>query len=329
MLEVEQLTRRYGSFTAVDDVSFSIDRGEIAGLLGHNGAGKTTIMKMVSGYLEPDLGTITVGGLDLASHTKAVRRELGYLPENLPIYPDMVVADYLEFAAQLKGLRGDVMRDEITRVVAATDIGAKLLAPIATLSRGFKQRVGVAQAILGSPRLLVLDEPTNGLDPTQTEHMRALIRDLAQDATVILSTHIMQEVEALCDRVLILGAGRLAVDARLDALRFSNHALLSCSLPPERALPLLGGLEGIGDATPGDRSAGSAAVDYRLQLADGADHRSVCSRVAKAVLGEGAELYTLQMEQRDLETLFREVSTAPQSSLPAADEEEGRISDAA
>jgi ABC-2 type transport system ATP-binding protein len=329
MLEVGRLTRRYGSFVAVEDVSFNIGRGEIVGLLGHNGAGKTTIMKMVSGYLEPDRGTITVGGLDLAAHTKQVQKWLGYLPENLPIYPDMVVADYLEFAAGLKGLCGDRMREEITRVVAATDIGARLLSPIATLSRGFKQRVGVAQAILGSPRLLIMDEPTNGLDPTQTEHMRQLIRELAQDATVILSTHIMQEVDAVCDRVLILSAGRLAVDARLEQLRLSNRALLSCSLPPERALPLLGSLEGVGEVTPAAGSGGAAPGDYRLKFTEGAGHRAVCSRVASAVLAEAAELYSLQIEQRDLETLFREVSSAPHSTLAAAGREEGSIDDAA
>ena len=207
MLDVKQLTRCYGDFVAVDNVSFNIGSGEIVGLLGHNGAGKTTVMKMLSGYLEPDHGQIAIGGLDLAANTKQVQRDLGYLPENLPIYPDMVVADYLDFAARLKGLEGQAARDEMRRVVHATDIGAKCLSPIATLSRGFKQRVGVAQAILGSPRLLILDEPTNGLDPTQTEHMRQLIRQLAENATVILSTHIMQEVDALCDRVLILSGG--------------------------------------------------------------------------------------------------------------------------
>jgi ABC-2 type transport system ATP-binding protein len=329
MLDVSQLTRRYGRLTAVDDVSFRIDRGKIAGLLGHNGAGKTTIMKMLSGYLEPDSGSITVGGLELASQTKQVQRNLGYLPENLPIYPDMVVADYLEFAAELKGLRGDGMVGEIKRVVAATDIGTKLLAPIATLSRGLKQRVGVAQAILGSPSLLILDEPTNGLDPTQTEHMRQLIRDLARDATVILSTHIMQEVAALCDRVLILSAGRLAVDAALDDLRLGNRVLLSCSLPPERAVPLLSGLEGVSEAGVCGEAGSSGAVEYRLGLSGAVEHRAVCALIAQAVLGAGAELYGLSMEQRDLETLFREVSSAPHSMIAAAGRGEESIDDAA
>src|SRR5690606_25587255 len=228
MLEVSGLTRRYGDFLAVDKVSFAIGSGEIVGLLGHNGAGKTTIMKMLSGFLEPDAGTVRISGIDLAASPKEVQKHLGYLPENLPVYPDMVVADYLDYAADLKGLAGDVKRAEIARAVRETDIGDKFLAPIATLSRGYRQRVGVAQAILGKPRLLILDEPTNGLDPTQTLHMRNLIRRLAEHATVIISTHIMQEVEALCGHVLIVKGGRLVIDEKLDDLKLARELEIEC-----------------------------------------------------------------------------------------------------
>ena len=168
MLEVDQLTRNYGTFVAVDHVSFSIQKGEIVGLLGHNGAGKTTIMKMLSGFLEPDQGSVMIDGVDLQNETKPLQQRLGYLPENLPLYPEMTVVDYLDYAADLKGLSPEVKAVEIRRAVQATEIASKAMAPIATLSRGFKQRVGVAQAILGKPNLLILDEPTNGLDPTQT-----------------------------------------------------------------------------------------------------------------------------------------------------------------
>jgi ABC-2 type transport system ATP-binding protein len=329
MLAVSQLSRSYGDFLAVDQVSFSIDKGEIVGLLGHNGAGKTTIMKMLGGYLEPDQGQVTIAGLDLATHTKQAQRQLGYLPENLPVYPDMVVADYLEFAAQLKGLQGDAQRSEIRRVVQATDIGAKLLSPIATLSRGLKQRVGVAQAILGSPKLLILDEPTNGLDPTQTEHMRQLIRELARDATVILSTHIMQEVDALCSRVLILRAGQVSVDASLEDLRFSNHALLVTSLAPEDALARLETLEGITGAALQFADREGQPFEYRLALEPTGQHQAICARVAAAVAEARAELYSLQMEHRDLETLFREVSQAPLSNLADSNLSDGGSRDAA
>ena len=310
MLKVSQLTRRYGDFIAVDQVSFNIDRGEIVGLLGHNGAGKTTIMKMLSGYLEPHKGTISIGELELASHTKDLQRDLGYLPESLPIYQDMAVADYLDFSAELKGLQGANRREELRRAIAATELQEKLLSPIATLSRGFKQRLGVAQAILGRPGLLILDEPTNGLDPTQTEHMRALIRELASDATVILSTHIMQEVDALCDRVLILRAGRMAVDAGLDELRRSNRVLLSTSLSSElahRCLNEVTGVHSVASAT----SADGAAMEYTVDLRADATGQAVCAGIARAVHDAGAELFSLQPEHRDLETLFREVSTAP------------------
>ena len=329
MLDVKQLTRCYGDFVAVDNVSFNIGSGEIVGLLGHNGAGKTTVMKMLSGYLEPDHGRIAIGGLDLAANTKLVQRDLGYLPENLPVYPDMVVADYLDFAARLKGLKGQAAKDEMRRVVHATDIGAKCLSPIATLSRGFKQRVGVAQAILGHPRLLILDEPTNGLDPTQTEHMRQLIRQLAENATVILSTHIMQEVDALCDRVLILSGGQLAVDARLEELRASNRALLTTSLQPSRIQPQLDALEVVQAVAPANADNSGSAYQYRLELHNRESHQTACARIASLVQDAGGDLYALHMEQRDLDSLFAEVSRAPSSSLGNSREQEEVDSEAA
>ncbi|WP_305907756.1 ABC transporter ATP-binding protein [Methylomarinum sp. Ch1-1] len=311
MLEVSDLTRLYGDFVAVDRVGFSIGQGEIVGLLGHNGAGKTTIMKMLSGYLEPNQGRISIDGIDLTDDAKQVQRTLGYLPESLPIYPEMSVADYLDYAAELKGLTGDHKYLEIKRAIGATAIADRLLSPISTLSRGYKQRVGVAQAILGQPRLLILDEPTNGLDPTQTEQMRRLIRDLAQDATVILSTHIMQEVEALCDRALILRNGRLAVDARLDELRHSNHLLIATTLAPQSAEQRLRALNGIENLEVLSHAAEpEGGYRYRLTLSERDACNTISAALAKSIIEAGAELYQLHPEQRDLETLFREVSNA-------------------
>ena len=222
MIEVQSLTRLYDKTIAVDDVSFHIGNNEIVGLLGHNGAGKTTIMRMLSGYLEPTAGSISVGGIDLGTQAQTVQQQLGYLPENLPVYPDMIVADYLEYAATLKGIAKKERYQAVRGALLATDLAKRALDPVSTLSRGLRQRVGVAQAILGRPRLLILDEPTNGLDPDQTEHMRRLIRKLARRATVILSTHIMQEVEAICDRVLMLRNGQLALDQRMRDLHHSR-----------------------------------------------------------------------------------------------------------
>ncbi len=317
MLTVSNLSRSYGSFLAVDTVSFSIKPGEIVGLLGHNGAGKTTIMKMLSGYLEPDAGSIEVEGLNLASDAKRIQRLLGYLPENLPVYPEMTVADYLDYAADLKGLQGDLKTAEIRRAVSATDIGAKILAPIATLSRGYKQRVGVAQAILGKPRFLILDEPTNGLDPTQTEHMRQLIRELAQHATVILSTHIMQEVEALCDRVLIVKGGRLVVDAALADLRQSRELDLVSDLDIAALRKALDAAAGVNAVQPVGQATG-AWRSYRIELADAHDIHEAAANITGIITRAGGRVALLQPVVRNLETLFREVSERPEESRHAA-----------
>ncbi len=305
MLEVNQLSRKYGSFVAVDNVSFTINKGEIVGLLGHNGAGKTTIMKMLSGYLEANTGTVVVDGTDLELEPKQVQKILGYLPESLPVYAEMTVADYLDFAADLKGLKHSDKTSEIKRVIKATDIAEKLLAPIVTLSRGYKQRVGVAQAILGRPKLLILDEPTNGLDPEQTQHMRDLIREVAQDATVILSTHIMQEVEALCTRVLMLHAGRLALDEQLENLQHSNHLLVESSLPESRLslLQALDGVEGIAVVA----TSGESTI-CRVKTHKDASQKTIAAGIAKILAENNQSLYLLKPELRDLETLFKEVS---------------------
>lgn len=305
MLDVTQLTRRYGDFKAVDNVSFTIKTGEIVGLLGHNGAGKTTIMKMISGYLEPSNGSVSLDGVSLEGDAKLVQQGLGYLPESLPVYPEMSVADYLNYAAGLKGLEGEIKNAEIKRVIQATDIAEKLLAPIATLSRGYKQRVGVAQAILGKPKLLILDEPTNGLDPEQTLLMRKLIKDIAQDATVILSTHIMQEVEAICSRVLMLRAGQLAVDELLENLKRSNSLLLHTSLPSDQST-LLTQLAGIASvsALPSE----SSTAIYRIEIEKDAELDNVAALVAETIVQAKHKLIQLKPEIRDLESLFKEVN---------------------
>jgi ABC-2 type transport system ATP-binding protein len=305
MLEIDHLTRDYDGYLAVDDVSFSIEKGEIAGLLGHNGAGKTTIMKMISGYLEPSSGRIRIEGMDIARQRTEVQSRIGYLPETLPIYPEMSVADYLDYAARLKGLPEATVNSEIRRAVESTDIGSRLLAPIASLSRGYKQRLGVAQAILGNPRLLILDEPTNGLDPTQTQHMRDLIKALASEATVILSTHIMQEVDALCDRVLILRSGELALDATLAELRHSNRLAVGSDIDSGTARDLLLPLEGVEDLVPEGKG------QFLLTLGADSDPNAVCNRVAITLIERGHSLYELRRQQRDLESVFREASELP------------------
>ncbi len=297
MIDVTNLSRAYGDFLAVDGVSFEITDGEIVGLLGHNGAGKTTIMKMLSGYLEPTTGSISIDSLDIATEAQAVQGRLGYLPENLPVYPDMTVADYLDYAATLKGLEGEKLRQAVRRVVRETELQGKLLDSIATLSRGYRQRVGVAQALLGEPRVLILDEPTNGLDPNQTQHMRELIKGLSRQATVILSTHIMQEVDAICDRVLILRDGKLVLDQRLAELRDTGHLLLKTDLDAARVRALLPQhpLEEVGNM-------------LRIELGEGREADAIAAELAGAITGAGGKLFHLAPESRDLESVFRAVS---------------------
>lgn len=296
MIEADGLERRYGEFVAVDGVSFAIGAGEVVGLLGHNGAGKTTIMKMLTGYLEPSAGRALVDGLEVESQRQQAQQLLGYLPENLPLYPEMTVADYLAYVATLREVEP---RRAVRRAIEATALEAKAMATIGTLSRGFKQRVGVAQAILHQPRCLILDEPTNGLDPQQTQQMRTLIRDLSADATVILSTHIMQEVEAVCDRALILRGGHLVLDERLEDLQ-TDSALVVRTAPQE---PLAAGLQqlaGVSDVTemgPGHFEVrGSDSLD-----AMAADVAQLCQR-------QQVPLYELAPIRRDLERVFREAN---------------------
>ncbi len=305
MIQADGLTRRYGTFLAVDSVNFKIGPGEIVGLLGHNGAGKTTIMKMLTGFLEPSAGTITVDGVDVAEAPKQVQQSLGYLPESLPLYPEMTVMDFLDFTAELRGVRDGRAR-AIREAVAATELEEKAFDPIHTLSRGYRQRVGVAQAILHKPRFLVLDEPTNGLDPGQTQHMRDLIVELAKDATVILSTHIMQEVNAVCGRVMILRQGRLVLDDSIAALTRSERLSLATNGDREQVTRVLSGIAGAGAAEPVAMRDGQH--HYRVPLSGDID--AVTAAVASALVGAGLSVYAIAPEHRDLETVFREVSDA-------------------
>ena len=296
MIEAAGLTRRYGDFCAVSDVSFAIEQGEIVGLLGHNGAGKTTIMKMLTGYLEPSSGSVSVDGVAVERQPLVVQKRLGYLPENLPLYPELSVVDYLAYTAQLRGVEP---RTAVAKAIAATELEEKARDPIATLSRGFKQRVGVAQAILHTPRFLILDEPTNGLDPSQTQHMRELIQKLAQTATVILSTHIMQEVDAICDRAIILRDGKLVLDERLADLQVSNRYRVRTA-PGRDLAGLLARDSTVAQTLDEGQGSWIVTVSGDMDAATGS--------LAQHVTGAGWPLFELGVVKRDLETVFREVN---------------------
>src|SRR5205809_915835 len=222
-LSLDGVSKRFGGVTAVDQVSFAVDRGQVVGFLGPNGAGKSTTMRMITQYYEPDTGQITLDGVPLAQAARESKRRIGYLPENNPLYGDMLVADYLAFIADLRELAGLTRRQSLDAAVTGTGIESVYYRPIGELSKGFRQRVGLAQAILHRPDLLVLDEPTEGLDPNQRVEIRRLIGELGKDRTVLLSTHVLSEVQQSCSRLLIINGGKIAADGRQGCGRASGH----------------------------------------------------------------------------------------------------------
>ena len=225
MIEVSHLTKQYGNHLAVDDVSFTVADGQICGLLGPNGAGKSTIMNILTGYLSATSGQVTVAGHPLPEEADAAKACVGYLPEQPPLYPEMTVQEYLTFAAELKGVKKAERKEQVCRAARRTGLEAVLPRLIRSLSKGYKQRVGIAQALLGSPRLIILDEPTVGLDPAQVIEIRKLIRELGRAHTVILSSHILSEVQAVCQQILILSKGHLAAVGSLEELTADGKSL--------------------------------------------------------------------------------------------------------
>lgn len=301
MIEVQAVSRKYGDLVAVDNVSFSISRGEIVGLLGHNGAGKSTIMRMLTGYLEPTAGFIKIDGLEIGEKRLEIQRKIGYLSENAPLYPDMSVLQYLEYVAKLRAVPYSNRSEAIRKAVARAGLVDHATDSVNTLSKGYKQRLGVAQAIVHDPEILILDEPTNGLDPSQIFEMRSLVKSLSANATVILSTHILQEVEAVCQRVIIMVQGRIGLDARLSELQQSNRLVVAMNDAPEEAKDVLGNLNGVRGVQPlEDR------LSYLLDL--DAPPARVAPRVAKAAVQRGWDLFKITEEERTLEAVFREVS---------------------
>src|SRR5256712_7198027 len=260
-LSLDGVSKRFGGMTAVDHVSFAVDRGQVVGFLGPNGAGKSTTMRLITQYYEPDTGTIKLDGVRLADAGRAAKRRIGYLPENNPLYEDMLVHDYLAFIADLRELAGLIRRQAMDAAVTATGIETVYFRPIAELSKGFRQRVGLAQAILHRPDLLVLDEPTEGLDPNQRVEIRRLIGALGKDRTVILSTHVLSEVQQTCSRLLIINRGKIVADGAVDRL------IAQAAGAVENAVEASGAGAGKG--------AGEPPGGSRVQPAAGPDGRSV------------------------------------------------------
>jgi ABC-2 type transport system ATP-binding protein len=280
MIEAQNLSRRYGDFTAVDGISFSVREGEILGMLGPNGAGKTTTIRMITGFLPPTGGRVTVDGKDLFESPRAARRQVGYLPENVALYPEMRVSEYLAYRARLEGLSRAEARQAIPVTLERCLLADVREQIIGTLSKGYRQRVGLATAILHNPRVLVLDEPTVGLDPRQIISIRELIRELGRQHTLLLSTHILPEVELLCDRVVIIDRGRIIAEGTPASLRASwtgNPALrvvLKGAPGAAGAAEVLGRLPGVVGVVPAEGDA------WRLECEPGADPREEVFRAA-------------------------------------------------
>ena len=213
LIEIDSLTKRFGAFTAVDNVSFTVAKGEVLGFLGPNGAGKSTTMRMLAGFMIPTAGTARICGHDVQTDSVAARRELGFLPEGAPTYPEMAVTGFLRFCAKIRGYRGGELNDRVAHAIGLTGLQGVRLQPVETLSKGFKRRVGLAQALLHDPPVLVLDEPTDGLDPNQKHEVRALIQQMAPNKAIVISTHILEEVDAVCSRGIIIANGRIVADA--------------------------------------------------------------------------------------------------------------------
>jgi len=321
MIEVHDLTRRFGPKVAVDGLSFQVRPGEVLGFLGPNGAGKSTTMKMLTGYLRPSGGSARVCGYEVQARPVEVQRRLGYLPEGAPLYADMTVLELLGFAAAVRGYRGSERQRRIAAVVEQVHLGPVLHQSIETLSKGFKRRVGLAQAILHDPEVLILDEPTDGLDPNQKHEVRALIRAMAQDKVIVLSTHILEEVDAVCTRAIIIGDGRLLADETPEALlgRSQLHGAVTLELEENDAdAAALGRIPGVArvETLAADGTLIGAErphACFRLYPAAG---RELIPELNRAVCAGGWRVRALTLERGRLDEVFRTLTTRSDTPAP-------------
>jgi ABC-2 type transport system ATP-binding protein len=314
MIEISNITKRFGALTAVDDVSFSVGRGEVLGFLGPNGAGKSTTMKMLTGFLRPDRGTIRIGGVDIAANPVEVKRWIGYLPEGAPLYGEMTTRGFLRFIAGIRGFRGADADRRIEVVVEKVSLESVLEMPIDTLSKGFKRRVGLAQAILHDPRILILDEPTDGLDPNQKHEVRALIHGMSAEKVIVLSTHILEEVDAVCTRATIIAAGRIVSDGTPEELlrrsRMHNALRLSLAIADGNGVSeggMVETLESVPDVSHAEVTSRSDGALELLLLPAGT--ASLAGPVSAAAHAHGWHVTEMHVERGRLDDVFRAITT--------------------
>jgi ABC-2 type transport system ATP-binding protein len=315
VIEVQHLTKQYGPFTAVNDISFRVERGEILGFLGPNGAGKTTTMRVLTGYMPPTEGTALVAGYDVLEQPIEAKRRTGYLPETPPLYPDMTVREYLSFCASIKGVPRSERRTRVDAAMERTRVADMARRHCAKLSKGYRQRVGLAQALLHNPEVLILDEPTAGLDPKQIIETRRLIKELGGEHTIVLSTHILPEVSQTCERVVIINKGRLVAVDSVQALTARSGAAavvhVEVDAAGQDAAAALAGLNGVSrvERTGGDGQASALAVH-----AD--DGRDLRREIAAAVVSRGWGLLELRQIRMSLEDVFLNLTTTEEEIAP-------------
>lgn len=311
-IEASHLSKRYGRIQALADVSFTIGKGEVIGLLGPNGAGKTTLMKILTGYLEPDDGAASIQGIDVIAEPLLAQAKVGYLPESAPLYGDMLVQEYLDTMAALRGVSPSERRAAILEAVRATGLTERLVQPISTLSKGYRQRVGIAQAIVHRPDVLILDEPTTGLDPTQIAEIRVLIKRLAEKSTVLLSTHILSEVEATCERVLVIMQGQLRADAKLAELRAVNAAVVSIESGATGVEEVLAEVKGVTGVEREGVEDGGAFQRWRVT---GEGQGDLCPGVFEALRARPWKVRELRHDAKTLEHVFRDLAAGVPSGV--------------
>jgi ABC-2 type transport system ATP-binding protein len=299
-LQVSHLTRIYGQQKAVDDVTFHIERGEVVGFLGPNGAGKSTTMKMITGYLPPTEGTVSVDGLDVQTHSLAVRQRIGYLPEHNPLYLDMYVHEFLRFIGRINGMTSAQLARRVPQIIGLCGLAREQNKKLEVLSKGYRQRVGIGQALIHDPPVLILDEPTSGLDPNQILEIRKLITEVSADKTVLFSTHILQEVEALCDRVIVINRGQLVADDLVrNLLRQTKSSCIEVEFTAPVAFELLEGIPGL---------TRWEAINTNTFLLEGADEGALRAAVIQVAAQHRLSLSRMQQPSATLEEIFRQLT---------------------
>ncbi|MEJ6796013.1 MAG: gliding motility-associated ABC transporter ATP-binding subunit GldA [Flavobacteriales bacterium] len=299
-IEAKGVSKYYGKQKALDDVSFKISSGEIVGFLGPNGAGKSTMMKIITGYFPPNEGDIYVIGLDAVENSLEVRKKVGYLPEHNPLYPEMYVTEYLKFVAGIYKVKNK--KDRVEEIIKMVGLSPERHKKIQELSKGYKQRVGLAQALIHDPDVLVLDEPTSGLDPNQLVEIRKLIRDIGKEKTVMLSTHIMQEVEAICDRVIIINEGRIVADAPVSEMKnMGNAEGYSLEVEVNEAISeeLLSVINGV------DKVISKSGLNYSIEISSAKDIRA---EISKAISDDGKAVLSMVRKEKSMEDVFKELT---------------------